>query len=155
MSYIRPASNVAVADDQTSGTAGIQSHGTGVARVLPISSLRFVLALCVVIGHFGLPIGPLNEMPSRARTAHRNLLCGGVIVFFVISGFCIHFPNRNGLAVKSWRMYFARRYLRILIPMSVAIALSVPLKMQFGLLSYSILWSLLCSSHATGSAGAT
>jgi len=28
-----------------------------------------------------------------------------VIVFFVISGFCIHFPNRNGLVVRSWKLY--------------------------------------------------
>lgn len=149
MSYNRPASNVAVAEGQTSGTAGIQGHGVGVARVLPISSLRFVLALCVVIGHFGLPIlrtPPHNKILWAVRALLGISFNGpaAVIVFFVISGFCIHFPNRKGLAVKSWRMYFARRYLRILIPMSVAIALSVPLKMQFGLLSYSILWSLLC-----------
>jgi len=67
-----------------------------------------------------------------------------VIVFFIISGFCIHFPNRKGFQSPSWTAYYLRRYVRILIPMGAAIALAVPLRLQFGIFSDSILWSLLC-----------
>ena len=67
-----------------------------------------------------------------------------VIVFFVISGFCIHFPNRNGLVVQSWKLYYARRYFRTLIPMMAALGLALPLKVPFGLFTDSVLWSLLC-----------
>jgi peptidoglycan/LPS O-acetylase OafA/YrhL len=123
--------------------------GDNARRVLPISSIRFVLAMWVVIGHFGIPILAEQQHGSvlqAARFLRNNAINGpaAVIVFFVISGFCIHFPNRAGLTVRSWKAYYARRYLRILIPMAVAVALAVPLKMQFGLFTDSILWSLLC-----------
>ena len=103
----------------------------------------------VVIGHFGIPVLVQQQhstLLQMARFLRNNAINGSaaVIVFFVISGFCIHFPNRNGLRVPSWKAYYARRYIRILIPMLVAVALALPLKMEFGLFTDSILWSLLC-----------
>ena len=103
----------------------------------------------VVISHFGLPIltehqqaGILWVIRALVNSAFNGP--AAVIVFFVISGFCIHFPNRNGLEVRSWKLYYARRYLRTLIPMAAALALAVPLKVPFGLFTDSVLWSLLC-----------
>src|SRR5258708_14984715 len=103
----------------------------------------------VVISHFGLPIladhnqvGMLWVVRALVNSAFNGP--AAVIVFFVISGFCIHFPNRNGLEVRSWKLYYARRYLRTLIPMAAALALAVPLKVPFGLFTDSVLWSLLC-----------
>ena len=118
-------------------------------RILPISSIRFVLASWVVLSHFRFPVLVEHQQDKLlwiVRAFLNNLANGpaAVIVFFVISGFCIHFPNRQRLEIPSWKLYYARRYLRILIPMTVAIALSVPLHMQFGLFTNSILWSLLC-----------
>lgn len=118
-------------------------------RVLPISSLRFVLASWVVVGHFFPPILVEHQhTPTLIALGAlvENSVSGpaAVIVFFVISGFCIHFPNRNGLSVPSWKLYFMRRYVRILIPMAVAMLLSLPLGVHFGLFGDSILWSLLC-----------
>jgi peptidoglycan/LPS O-acetylase OafA/YrhL len=125
--------------------SGTQSAG----RILPISSLRFVLATWVVLSHFGLPI--LQEQKGLNILGLVRVLVNAafngpaaVIVFFVISGFCIHFPNRQGLVVRSWKLYYARRYLRTLIPMAVALALATPLKVPFGLFTDSVLWSLLC-----------
>jgi peptidoglycan/LPS O-acetylase OafA/YrhL len=122
---------------------------SGASRILPISSIRFILAMWVVIGHYGIPfLIEQQHTPLRqaARFLRNNAFNGpaAVIVFFVVSGFCIHFPNHAGLTVTSWRAYYARRYLRILIPMTIAVALAIPLKMQFGLFTDSILWSLLC-----------
>jgi peptidoglycan/LPS O-acetylase OafA/YrhL len=117
-------------------------------RVLPISSIRFVLATWVVLSHLGLPI--LTAHQTGILWAARALIDSAfngpaaVIVFFVISGFCIHFPNRSGLEVRSWKLYYARRYLRTLIPMAAALALAAPLKVPFGLFTDSVLWSLLC-----------
>jgi peptidoglycan/LPS O-acetylase OafA/YrhL len=118
-------------------------------RILPISSLRFILAIWVVIGHYSIPFLVEQQhtpLLQAARFLRNNAFNGpaAVIVFFVVSGFCIHFPNRAGLTVTSWKAYYARRYLRILIPMTIAVALAIPLKMQFGLFTDSILWSLLC-----------
>ncbi len=118
-------------------------------HILPLSSLRFVLAMWVMLGHFGIPVLS-DKQHTFALIASRSLLNNtfngpaAVIVFFVISGFCIHFPNRYGLELGSWKMYFTRRYVRILIPMAVAIAMSMPLGIRFGLFTNSILWSLLC-----------
>lgn len=117
-------------------------------RVAPVSSLRFVLAVWVVLGHYGFPIlVPQHNALFWALRAFRNTAFNGpaaVIVFFVISGFCIHFPNRQTLQLASWKAFYLRRYVRILIPMSIAISLSLPLGMKFGLFTQSILWSLLC-----------
>jgi peptidoglycan/LPS O-acetylase OafA/YrhL len=118
-------------------------------RILPISSVRFVLALWVFLSHFPYPAlsePQHNPFLWAAGALLRNSFNGpaAVIVFFVISGFCIHFPNRQRLEIPSWTAYYARRYLRILIPMGVAIALTVPLKLKFGLYITFILWSLLC-----------
>ena len=118
-------------------------------RILPISSIRFFLALWVFLGHFHYPI--LSErVHTPALWAMRSLLQNSfngpaaVMAFFVISGFCIHFPNRNGLESFSWSAYYTRRYVRILIPMGVAIILAIPLRLRLGLYVNYILWSLLC-----------
>ncbi len=46
--------------------------------------------------------------------------------------------------MPSWTAYYLRRYIRILVPMGVAILLALPLKLRLGIFSDSILWSLLC-----------
>ena len=118
-------------------------------RILPISSIRFILAVWVFLSHFPYPI--LTEpQPNPLLRAVRFLLhnsfngAAAVMAFFVISGFCIHFPNRKGFKVPSWPAYYARRYLRILMPMGVAIGLALPIKLKFAYYVNFILWSLVC-----------
>ena len=36
-----------------------------------------------------------------------------VVLFFLISGFCIHYPNANGNVRPDWKTYLKRRFLRI------------------------------------------
>ena len=36
-----------------------------------------------------------------------------VVLFFLISGFCIHYPNTTGNAKPCWKTYFVRRFWRI------------------------------------------
>src|ERR1700730_15498400 len=98
------------------------SNSTSVGRLLAISSIRFILAMWVVVGHFGIPVLAEQQhgaLLQAARFLRNNAINGpaAVIVFFVVSGFCIHFRNRAGLVVRSWKAYYMRRYLRILIPM--------------------------------------
>ena len=117
--------------------------------MLPISSLRFLLAAWVALGHLGFPVLQSPE-EGRVLWLARALLNNAinaqaaVIVFFVISGFCIHFPNRGGRAVHSWTRYYARRYIRILIPMAAALGLALLVGMSRASLSNSVLWSLFC-----------
>ncbi len=47
-----------------------------------------------------------------------------ILLFFLISGFCIHFPNTKKSASPNWKNYLARRFWRIYPPYLAAIALS-------------------------------
>src|SRR5438105_9261680 len=66
-----------------------------------------------------------------------------VIVFFVVSGFCIHYPYRNGEALRPLQ-YYPRRYLRILLPLAGAIALANSVGVELSLFDGTVLWSIVC-----------
>jgi peptidoglycan/LPS O-acetylase OafA/YrhL len=133
----------ATEDRAGSVTPGASKHVAG------LDSIRFVCATWVLFGHFGFV--PLPHAPDRAtpfgrvlEAAFGNLFSGpaAVIVFFVISGFCIHYPYRDGQPLPL-KAYYSRRYVRILLPMAAAIGLGVPLHLDLEHLNDSILWSLL------------
>jgi peptidoglycan/LPS O-acetylase OafA/YrhL len=114
-------------------------------RVKGLDTLRFVLALWVVFGHFGfLPIPDSLYSDWAIRGVYRNLISGpaAVIVFFVISGFCIHWPYRVARRVDTLA-FFAKRHIRIFIPWIVAIIVGGSYEI-LTLLNESIFWSLIC-----------
>jgi peptidoglycan/LPS O-acetylase OafA/YrhL len=118
--------------------------------------LRFVLALWVAIGHLGM-IPLFGDPNSRIgpwlllRRGWNTTVFGtpAVIVFFVISGFCIHLPFRGISRIDVPRFYL-RRYTRILIPVAGALAVyrlfgeRLILWGEHSVLWHSPLWSLLC-----------
>ena len=63
-------------------------------------------------------------------------------VFFVISGFCIHYPFRGANPFELFP-YLARRYIRIGIPLIAAVALSGQFRVNLSFFQDSILWSLV------------
>jgi len=101
------------------------------ARHYPIlDALRFVLAFWVVMSHFG--VFPLFAGVNTSGWVVRDLArlwttstygIPAVIGFFIISGFCIHLPYRQNTKLLVGR-YYARRYIRILIPVACAVAIS-------------------------------
>lgn len=112
-----------------------------------LDSIRFVCALWVVFGHFGLPSLPFGKatlLGLIATGVYNNLTSGpaAVIIFFVISGLCIHLPHTGTLKIAGVRGYLVRRYLRIVPPMAVAIAISQWLGVKLALFEQTILWSL-------------
>ena len=123
------------------------------SRIVGLDALRFLCALCVVQGH--LRIGETLVFERMERPGHlvrtlRMLYNQGlpvptgpnaVIVFFVISGFCIHFPYRHGRRVQA-RQFLVRRYIRIGLPALVAAVLLYI--SGFHSLQDSVLWSILC-----------
>jgi peptidoglycan/LPS O-acetylase OafA/YrhL len=123
-------------------------------RIRGLDSIRIVCALWVLFGHVGFfPAVRELDRNSFAGVAARgilgNLFTGSpaVIVFFVISGFCIHYPFRKGGVTPGWR-YLARRYLRIGVPAAAAmtfIHFFVPGNPAFDLSAKSgtVVWSLL------------
>jgi peptidoglycan/LPS O-acetylase OafA/YrhL len=125
-------------------------------RYAVVDALRFVLALWVTIGHYEMfPLfAGVNEATPVGRFlvhAWRSIVFGSpaVIVFFVISGFCIHLPYRGDRKMEVGR-YYLRRYTRILIPVAAAIGVYQFVGQRFvwwgehSILWQSPLWSLLC-----------
>jgi peptidoglycan/LPS O-acetylase OafA/YrhL len=118
-------------------------------RVFGLDSIRALCALWVVLGHFGAP--PILKWVDRSSTSawlitgvYGNFWNGpaAVIVFFVISGFCIHYPFARTLRIPSFVEYLSRRYVRICLPMFVAIPLASGVGVTLDLFHDTILWSL-------------
>ena len=121
-----------------------------------LNALRFVLAFWVVLGHGGgFPLFAGVDEGTRfghfVTHAWNTVVFAtpAVIVFFVISGFCIHLPFRGDKKLAVGR-YYLRRYTRILIPVAGALCvyrLSGE-KLRFwgehSILWESPLWSLAC-----------
>lgn len=119
------------------------------ARVRGLDSIRFICALWVMLGHIGLPyVSRIDRSVSIGfglRGLLANLVSGpaAVIVFFVISGFCIHFPYRHATSIELFP-YFARRHVRILGPVAAAIALGALVGFPLTVFGRTILWSIVC-----------
>ncbi|MFL6212866.1 MAG: acyltransferase family protein [Blastocatellia bacterium] len=119
-------------------------------RIAGFDQLRFILALWVMLPHCqlvpdfsGQPYTSVIDLAFRAFVNNLFNPVAAVIVFFVISGFCIHLPYRDQPRV-ALAPYFTRRFVRILTPMAAAFLLAIPLKVEFPLFSDTILWSLVC-----------
>jgi peptidoglycan/LPS O-acetylase OafA/YrhL len=121
-----------------------------VKRIRGLDSIRAICAFWVVMGHFGGPpltsgIDKSNNTGRVVNGVYNNFYNGpaAVIVFFVISGFCIHYPFTQSLRIPSFAGYLARRYLRIGIPLVSAVVVSPYLGVKLGFFHDSILWSLV------------
>lgn len=120
-------------------------------RLAGLDTIRFFCAAWVVMGHVGLPplpIGPggaTTTLGWLVRGVYNNVVSGpaAVIVFFIISGICIHLPHASCNRVPSLWAHFARRYIRIVPPMLVALLVARHLLgLNLTLFENSILWSL-------------
>lgn len=110
-----------------------------VSHVNNIDRLRAFAALSIFFAHL------LNP---RLEGVIKYLFTGSpaVALFFVISGFCIHYPYRsksgNLLQVKA---FLAARYIRILLPVGIAYLLARSLHMDnYNFIQGWILWSIVC-----------
>ena len=115
-----------------------------------LDTIRFICALWVVMGHYGAP--PLPGFVDKSNIVglitlgvYNNLTSGpaAVIVFFVISGLCIHYPYARELRNPDVVAYLARRYIRIVLPMAAAITIAQWADVRLALFQQTILWSLL------------
>jgi peptidoglycan/LPS O-acetylase OafA/YrhL len=118
-------------------------------RVRGLDSIRFICALWVFFGHgaarrFASPFPSSSLSDLIFRGFYNNIWSGpaAVIVFFVISGFCIHYPFAGSDKRPRLKEFYARRFLRLLIPLSIAVPLSGLLGVRLTLFQDSILWSL-------------
>jgi peptidoglycan/LPS O-acetylase OafA/YrhL len=105
-------------------------------RVLGLDSVRGVAAFSVMLAHLAGPF-----MPGVTRYIFTGV--PAVIVFFVVSGFCIHYPYRDSPVPVA--AFWSARAIRMLLPALVAMALA----RLVGILEYNfidgyILWSIVC-----------
>ena len=127
-------------------------------RIPGLDTLRLVCALCVMFSHieaFQIPqtLGRESLWGTVLRGIYMNL-CNGpaaVIVFFVISGFCIHFPYRHGQSLPLLP-FWIQRFLRIGLPVFGALGLGAIFNVaRFemdtkNLALPTILWSLVAEA---------
>ena len=116
-------------------------------RLAGVDSIRFWLAIWVYLSHFApaLHVRPHAGLVIAVLSGAVNNLFNGaaaVIGFFIISGLCIHYPYRDHAAI-SVPQFYIRRYVRILIPFLVAIALARCSGLDLIGFYNSILWSLV------------
>lgn len=97
-------------------------------RLLGLDALRFFAALWVVMRHGAMP--PLTtgagkeDLAQSVAKVWNGSISGpaAVIVFFVVSGFCIHLPYARGKRFDLGE-YLLRRFVRVIFPMVAAILL--------------------------------
>lgn len=119
-------------------------------RICGLDTIRFISAVVVLLGHYGPPLPDAfgTDATGFFKIARGVLSClyngpAAVIVFFVISGFCIHFPQRTLLRLQLIP-YFCRRFTRIGVPSAIAIVLSVSLGLELSPPSFGVFWSIGC-----------
>jgi peptidoglycan/LPS O-acetylase OafA/YrhL len=122
-----------------------------VQRIKGLDSIRFICALWVMLGHFGLPlpesfIGPNTHGSLNIIGILIQLVFNGpaaVIVFFLISGFCIHYPYRNNYRIFL-PAYYSRRLIRIGLPALIAIVAYKSFGKNLEAPSFGVFWSIIC-----------
>jgi peptidoglycan/LPS O-acetylase OafA/YrhL len=98
------------------------------------------------------PADQINVLVDELAQGLRTIVFGppAVIAFFVISGFCIHYPYCKGERRVLIERFYARRYIRIVLPVLAILAafkVMFPETVIFGndtILWHSTLWSVAC-----------
>jgi peptidoglycan/LPS O-acetylase OafA/YrhL len=109
------------------------------------NSIRAICALCVFFGHGSAPpeFNPFVQGSLLHALFHgiqRNMWVGpaAVIIFFVVSGFCIHYSYAGSIRPVALRDFYVRRFIRLCVPLAVALILT----QVVGFSLESVIWSL-------------
>ena len=119
-------------------------------RIKGLDSIRFLCAAFVLFAHLGITvpknIASLNADLYFYLQKFFDCLFNGpaaVIIFFIISGFCIHHPFVFAKKIKIVPFY-SKRLIRITLPALVMILLYFLLKVKLNPPHYNSLWSIIC-----------
>ncbi|MBX3736153.1 MAG: acyltransferase [Candidatus Didemnitutus sp.] len=139
------------------------------ARFAPeIEMLRGLAALGVLVFHarVALWVG-WREIQARPAdfsawdhalawlSAPTPFLGAGVMLFFVISGFCVHQPIAGARVPPRWGAFWWRRFARVYPPYLAAVATSVGVAVWLGLDVHHVLSSAFMAQNYTGAATET
>ncbi|WP_426671940.1 acyltransferase family protein [Mucilaginibacter sp. McL0603] len=110
-----------------------------------LDSLRIILAITVLLSHFdNVYADMLKQSPHLLFHALGFFLANAfdgtaaVIAFFIISGFVIHYPNKNGII--SLKDFWMKRFVRIIIPLSIIWVAGI----RYNHPENAVIWSLIC-----------
>lgn len=128
----------------------MSEFGSRPISIKGLDTIRFFCAFWVLISHYPPPsiAGAVDKASATGMLIngiYNNLFSGpaAVIVFFVISGLCIHLPQRSSLRIGDVSAYYTRRYVRIVLPMLAAMGLAQGVfGYRLTFFEQSILWSL-------------
>ncbi|CAE6710579.1 acyltransferase family protein [Paraburkholderia nemoris] len=126
------------------------SASANLNKSLKIDAIRFLAAVWVLMYHFKPPAfkellpHQLAFLGGALWSGSTALFAGpaAVIVFFVISGYCIHNAYQKDVTLKPIN-YYASRFIRIGLPLVILLCLVQPLPTGQNYLE-SVLWSLYC-----------
>ncbi|MEM5438825.1 acyltransferase [Paraburkholderia diazotrophica] len=126
------------------------SVSAGTSKSSKIDAIRFLAAFWVLMYHFRPPAfkellpHQLASLSGALWSGSTALFAGpaAVIVFFVISGYCIHSAYHRDVALKPVN-YYASRFVRIGVPLVILLCVVQPLPTGQNYLE-SVLWSLYC-----------
>ncbi|MBA3823031.1 MAG: acyltransferase [Ktedonobacterales bacterium] len=123
------------------GSAASEAHAASAAQVLPteyVDGVRGIAATYVMLNHarFLLFISAATALATQPSASFRALLyvlsttrygVAGVMCFFIVSGYAIHYRQANKLATTwqkmSWRDYAWHRARRLYPPLLAAIVI--------------------------------
>jgi peptidoglycan/LPS O-acetylase OafA/YrhL len=130
---------------------GNSAQSTG--RVGGLDTIRFLCALTIVIFHFELlPTYTFGKDPHGLALAVKGILGSlfngpaALIVFFVISGFGIHFAFRRDLTVDV-PSFYSRRLIRISGPALIALAIWALAGIPFQPEGPGPFWTITCEAE--------
>ncbi len=110
-----------------------------------VNSIRFILALVVMLSHFDNVYSTALKSSTHSFLKYAGYIMANifdgtsaVIAFFIISGFVIHYPNKNG--IPNLKEFWIRRFLRILVPLAVILIIGI----KFNHPEKTVVWSLYC-----------
>jgi peptidoglycan/LPS O-acetylase OafA/YrhL len=117
------------------------------SKLRGLDTLRAVAALWVFLSHLHAPDWQSSSYPKLAYAGGKLLgvlFCGpaAVIVFFVISGVCIHLSTRSSNSLQLGP-FLVRRFVRVGLPLLSAVFIANLLFGDAGMLD-PVLWSLYC-----------
>ena len=116
-----------------------------------MDSIRLICAIWVACSHGGYP--PLTITFDKDNTIewlingiYTSLFCGpaAVIIFFLISGFCIHYPYRESWHKKNILPFIMARVTRISAPIICAAVIVKLIGFNTSLFYLLIGWSIVC-----------
>jgi peptidoglycan/LPS O-acetylase OafA/YrhL len=131
--------------DESSDQRGSGLSAPPGARIACLDAIRFVAAIWVVMSHGAVPLKPLFSDPVA------RLVAGGlgasfdgisaVMVFFIVSGLCIHMPYVTAESVPVFK-FLIRRYARIGIPLGTILIIMTGTGGKAFEAGNEVLWSI-------------